>query len=469
MDYYLAIDIGASSGRHILGWIDNGKMHIQELYRFENVPVRQNGHLCWDIDGLFHHVIEGLKHAALCGKNPVSIGIDTWGVDFVLLDGEKRRLGDCVSYRDNRTAGMDAAVEKSISFTELYARTGIQKQPFNTIYQLMALKEAGLLPEEARHFLMIPDYLHYRLTGFTGNEYTNATTTALVNAETKEWDYEILRRLGFPERLFGGLCGAGDTVGPLLPEIAGEAGFSCSVTLPATHDTGSAFMAAPVKHDGDTISAGHAYLSSGTWSLLGIESARPIISAKSMRENWTNEGGYGGSCRFLKNIMGLWMIQSVRNELGKKHSFSELALMAEEAAGFESIVHVNDNDFFSPVSMIEAVKNKCIQTGQKPPESTGEIMQCLYRSLAQSYREAILNIEDITGKKITALNIMGGGSKDDYLNALTSRAAGIPVYAGPAEATVTGNLSAQMIANGALADLNSARSLIAESSEIKRF
>ncbi|MDR2143289.1 MAG: rhamnulokinase [Treponema sp.] len=469
MDYYLAIDIGASSGRHILGWIDNGRINIEELYRFENAPVKQNGHLCWDIDGLFRHVVEGLKRAALRGKNPLSIGIDTWGVDFVLLDAEKERLGDCVSYRDNRTAGMDAAVEKYISFADLYARTGIQKQPFNTIYQLMALKEAGHLPEKARHFLMIPDYLHYRLTGFIGNEYTNATTTALVNAETKTWDYEILRILGLPEHLFKGLRKAGDTAGPLLPEIAAEAGFSCSVTLPATHDTGSAFMAVPVKHDGDTTAAGPAYLSSGTWSLLGIENTTPVINTKSMRGNWTNEGGYGGSYRFLKNIMGLWMVQSVRNELGKKHSFSELALMAEEAADFESTVSVNDNDFLSPASMIEAVKNKCIQTGQKPPAGTGEIMQCLYHSLAQSYREAVLDIEDIAGKRIAALHIVGGGSKDDYLNALTSRAVGIPVYAGPAEATVIGNLTAQMIANGTLADLNSARLLIAESFDIKQF
>ena len=476
-NYYLAVDIGASSGRHILGRVQNGRLELEEVYRFDNKQVRRNGHDCWDMDNLWSGILGGLKACRAAGKIPETVGIDTWAVDYVLLDGEDRPVGDAVAYRDSRAEGMDKLVEAVIPPEELYARTGIQKQSFNTVYQLIALKrEHPDQLERAESLLMIPDYVHFLLTGVKRQEYTNATSTNLVNAKAKAWDLELIERLGLPAKLFGALSMPGTAVGELLPEIQREVGFNARVVLPATHDTGSAFLAVPAR-DENAI-----YLSSGTWSLLGVENETPITTEASRRENFTNEGGAWYRFRYLKNIMGLWMIQSIRRELngveyvagktskyasGRTWSVPDLIAVARDAAGFSSVVDANDAAFLAPESMIDAIKAYCAGTGQPVPESVGEIMQCVYRSLAKCYKEAIEGLSRLTGRHYTSVNIVGGGCQDSYLNQLTANAAGLPVYAGPVEGTAIGNLIVQMIAGGEFDSLQQARNVIKNSFDIK--
>ena len=321
--YYLAVDIGASSGRHMLGHIENGKMELEEIWRFENGMKDHDGSLCWDLEALFREIKTGIRRCKELGKVPVSMGIDTWAVDYVLLDEKDRVLGKTYGYRDSRTEGMDKEVYKIIPEDQLYGRTGIQKQSFNTIYQLMAVKKNN--PEHlkrARTFLMLPDYFHFLLTGEKRSEYTNATSTQLVNAAANDWDRELIRRLGYPEDIFLPLSQPGTAVGNFKEEIEKEVGFSCQIVLPATHDTGSAVMAVPYGGDHSL------YISSGTWSLMGIESRNAICTEESRQRNFTNEGGYEYRYRYLKNIMGLWMIQSVRRELEHTYSFAELCSIA---------------------------------------------------------------------------------------------------------------------------------------------
>ena len=474
---YLAIDIGASSGRHILGRAENGRMVLEEVFRFDNKQVRHDHHDCWDMDNLWSGIIGGLKACKKRGTIPDTIGIDTWALDYVLLDAGGQMLGDVVAYRDSRTQGMDKLVTAAVSLEELYARTGIQKQNFNTIYQLMALKqEHPEQLEQAHTLLMIPDYLNYRLTGVKRQEYTNATSTNLVNAQEKVWDRELIAKLGLPEELFGELSMPGTVVGELASEIQKIVGFNSTVFLPATHDTGSAFLAVPAQDESSV------YISSGTWSLLGVENKEPITSEASRQANFTNEGGAWYRYRYLKNIMGLWMIQSIRRELNgvsyiagkenraesdKKWSFAELETAAREAADFPSVVDVNDGRFLAPDSMTEAVKSLCAETGQPVPDSVGELIQCVYRSLAKCYAQAIKELSSLAGKQYASINIVGGGCQDGYLNQLTSNATGLPVYAGPVEGTAIGNLLVQMIAGGEFADLQAARDSIRESFEIK--
>ena len=461
MRTYLSVDIGASSGRHILGWIEAGRLRLEEIYRFENKLVRKNGRLCWDMEHLAEEVLRGLERCRELSKIPDSMGIDTWAVDFLLLDGEGNPLGDAVAYRDSRTQGMDKLVEALVSPQELYARTGIQKQDFNTIYQLMAVKtqEPELL-DQARRLLMVPEYLTYRLTGKLENEYTNATTTGLVNAETKSWDLELLDRLGYPARLFGELRQPGYRVGGFTQAVKDRVGFDCDVLFPATHDTGSAFLAVPAKEGG-------VYLSSGTWSLLGTELTDPITTEESRRCNFTNEGGYQYRFRYLKNIMGLWMLQSIRREAGPDLSFDALERAAREEEGFPSRVDVNHSCFLAPDNMGEAVRALCRQTGQPEPGSLGELASCVYHSLAESYAASVKELSILTGKRYTAVNVVGGGSRDGYLNQLTANATGLPVYAGPTEGTALGNLIVQMLAAGEFPDLAAARKAIRHSFEIK--
>ena len=475
--YYLAIDIGASSGRHILGSVQNGRIVLEEVFRFENRQLTRNGHVCWDTDNLWEGILGGLKACGELGKIPETIGIDTWGVDYVLLDENDQPVGDAVAYRDSRTEGMDKVVDQIISPQALYERTGIQKQLFNTIYQLMALKqESPDQLEKARSLLLIPDYFGFLLTGIKKQEYTIASTSGLVNASAKAWDLELIEKLGLPTGLFGELSMPGTVVGPLLPEIREKVGFSSTLVLPATHDTGSAYLAVPARDDQAV------YLSSGTWSLLGVENDVPVTSEESRASNFTNEGGAWYRYRFLQNIMGLWMIQSVRRELNgtayvagrvskyasdKKWSFPDLIEAAKQAEDFPSVVDVNDDRFLAPESMIDAIRDFCRKAGLPVPETVPQIMQCIYQSLARCYRQAIEGLGKLTGKTYTSINIVGGGCQDMYLNQMTARAAGLPVFAGPVEGTAIGNLIVQMIRDGVFKDLPEARTAIRLSFDIK--
>lgn len=483
MQYYLAIDIGASSGRHILAHREKGRMVLEEVHRFDNRQIRKNGHDCWDMDHLWQGILDGLKACKALGKVPTTVGIDTWAVDFVLLDKDGQPVGDAVAYRDSRTEGADQLVEAKISPAELYARTGIQKQNFNTIYQLAALQKEHPEQLDAAHsLLMIPDYFHYRLTGVQKQEYTNATSTGLVHAARKTWDRELLDTLGLPRRLFGPLSMPGTVVGPLKPEIATQVGFQTTVLLPATHDTGSAFLAVPAEDD-RAVS-----LSSGTWSLLGVENEVPITTEESRQQNFTNEGGAWYRYRYLKNIMGLWMIQSIRRELNgvdyvagkertpwtldvrpgeKQWSFPDLIAAAESAGDFAAVVDANDDAFLAPASMIAAVQDACAAAGQPVPRTVGQLMQCVYRSLTLCYKNAIAGLSELTGKSYTAIHIVGGGCQDNYLNQMTATVTGLPVWAGPVEGTAIGNLVIQMIHGGEFADLAAARQSIRESFDIK--
>jgi len=462
--YFLAIDIGASSGRHILGHLENGKMILEEMHRFPNGNVKKDGELTWDIDGLFEEILTGMKKCKEAGKIPVSVGIDTWAVDIVLLDENDERIGNAVGYRDSGTRGMDLEVYKAIPEEELYARTGIQKQIFNTIYQIKAWQtHKPELLEGAKTMLMVPDYLHFRLSGVKATEYTNATTTQLVNPDTKTWDFDLINRLNYKPSLFQPVILPGTCLGRLTEEVQKRVGFDCNVVVPATHDTGSAVMAVPVKNgqEEDIL-----YISSGTWSLMGTELMEANCSADSKARNFTNEGGYDYRFRYLKNIMGLWMIQSVKKEIGEGLGFGEICEMASKTT-ISSIVDANDDRFLAPENMTEEVKKACAESGQPVPENLAEVAAVIYNSLAKCYGKTIAEIEEITGKHFEGIHIVGGGANAEYLNQLTAKATGKIVYAGPTEATAIGNLSAQMIAGKELQNLNDARNCIFESFEIK--
>lgn len=463
-NYYLAVDIGASSGRHMLGYVKDGRMQLKEIYRFENGMTNQDGKLLWDTEKLFAEIVNGMKKCRELGAIPVSMSIDTWAVDYVLLDEEDKVLGDTYGYRDVRTRGMDREVYEIISQKDLYARTGIQKQIFNTIYQLMAVKmQTPQLLKQAKTFLMLPDYFQFLLTGNKVSEYTNGTSTQLVSPVTKQWDTELLEMLDYPADIFLPLQMPGTEVGNLKPEIQNIVGFDCKVVLCASHDTASAVMAMP-KAEGEGM-----YISSGTWSLMGVELSEACCDEKSAFDNFTNEGGYDYRFRYLKNIMGLWMIQSLRHEWNDKYSFAELCDMAVDNNTFPAVIDVNDDCFLAPENMTETIRQYCEQHGQQVPESIGEFAACVYKNLASCYRDTAKQLEENTGKRFDAIHIIGGGSNAAYLNQLTADASNRTVYAGPGEATAIGNVLAQMIRNQEVKDLSEARKLVYDSFEIKRY
>lgn len=460
---YLAVDIGASSGRHILGEIENGYIKLQEIHRFQNGMQEKNGHLCWDLDRLFAEIKQGMTKCRKMGKIPASISVDTWGVDFVLLDKNDRILGDTIGYRDRRTQGMEQMVTEKISQEQLYQRTGIQKQVYNTIYQLQAVKEKHPeYLEQAESILMLPDYFHFLLSGEKKMEYTIASTSQLVGAESCDWDRELLKLLGFPEKIFRSVSMPGTESGRLCQAVREEVGYDCKVILPASHDTGSAVLAVPA--EGDHV----LYISSGTWSLMGVERMEPDCSIESMRADFTNEGGYGRRYRYLRNIMGLWMIQSVKKEFREELSFAQIC---EEASRAEiaSVVDCNDACFLAPDSMIRAVQDYCRRTGQQVPESVGEIGAVIYHSLARCYADTLKLMEERTGRHYDTVYVVGGGSNAGYLNELTARYTGRRVSAGPTEATAIGNLMVQMLHDGVFQNLKEARQCVRESFDIKHY
>lgn len=460
-NYYLAIDIGASSGRHILGHVNNGRIELEEIYRFWNGMDNVDGTLCWDVDRLFKEILEGMKRCKEIGKIPKSVGVDTWGVDFVLLDDEDKIVGKTVGYRDHRTDGMDEEVFKIIPEEKLYERTGILKAIYNTIYQLMAIKTKNPADmEKASAMLMMPDYFHYKLSGEKVQEYSEATTSQLVNPHTREWDYELIDMLGFNKKIFQKIYMPGTAIGELTEEVQKYVGFNCQVVLPPTHDTQSAIMAVPSGSE-DT-----CYISSGTWSLMGVERDEPNCSLESKEANFTNEGGYGGKIAYLANIMGLWMIQSVRNALAPEMSYGELCDNASKET-ITTVVDCQDESFLSPDDMVEAIKTYCRNTDQQVPETLSELAAVIYNSLAKCYAEQLKQIEKLSGKKYDRINVIGGGSNAVYLNQLTAKYTGVPVHAGPGEATAIGNILTQMLQNGEFDSLKAARECVASSFEVK--
>ena len=464
--YFLAVDIGASSGRHILGSLSEGKLLLEEVHRFSNGMERKNGILCWNTEKLFDEILTGMKKCRTLGKVPVSMGIDTWGVDFVLLDETDRLLGEAVGYRDGRTRGMDEKVERVISPERLYRRTGIQKQMFNTIYQLMAIKEKKPeLLKEARSLLMIPDYFHFLLTGKKAAEYTEASTSQLLSPKSRDWDRDLLEELGYPTEIFQAVRKPGSFLGRLLPDVAAKVGFDCRVLLPPSHDTASAVAAVPTTKDPVL------YISSGTWSLLGTELSEADCREESRLANYSNEGGYYGRFRYLKNIMGLWMIQSVQKEWeaeGHSYSFARICREAE-ACDVREAIDCNDPVFLAPESMQEAILTYCREKGVPQPKNHWEMAALIYYSLAVCYRDAIGQLEKLRGRTYDAVHIVGGGANAAYLNRLTARLTGKTVYAGPTEATATGNLLTQMIHGGALDDLRTARQTVYDSFAVETF
>ena len=453
MTYHLAIDIGASSGRHILGYIENGKLHLEEIHRFENYITNQNGTLVWDIEHLVNEVKKGIAKCKEVGKIPCTVAIDTWGVDYVLLDESKQEIMPAVSYRDSRTNRVINKVESIISAEELYLKTGIQKQNFNTIYQLYADKLSGRL-EDAKHFLMIPAYLSYKLTGIIKNEYTNATTTGMVNADTKQWDYEIIDKLSLPKHLFGTLDTPCTVIGNFTKEMQDYAGFDSTVIFAPSHDTASAVCACPI--DDNSV-----YISSGTWSLIGVESLNPIVNEKSMAANFANEGGIDYRFRFLKNYMGMWLFQNVKKNLNNEFSYDDMMRLAMQSKRFE-MIDTNAPDFLAPENMINAIRSY-LKNESIPIEV---VINSVYHSLAQSYKNAIDEIEKLAGKTIDNIFIVGGGSKDTYLNELTAQYTGKKVVTGLSEATATGNLLSQIMFDKKIS-LAQARELVRNSFDIK--
>ena len=420
MKRVLAIDIGASSGRHIVGWMENGELKTEEVYRFPNGVTELDGHLTWDIDALLSHVKSGIDKAKERFGAIDSLSVDTWGVDYVLLKGEEE-VRPCYAYRDSRTEAVIPQVHEKISFTRLYRHTGIQFQPFNTIYQLYADHMAGRL-EGVTDFLMIPEYLMYKLCGVKAHEYTNATTGGMVSAETGEYDPVILEALDLPAELFHPLQQPGTLIG---------AYDGIKVVLCATHDTGSAVEGIPMEDDSP-------YISSGTWSLLGVKTQRPITDAASELANWSNEGGVGYN-RYQKNIMGMWLVNRLRGELCPDKPFGEIVAEAE-ASRFEETVDANAQAFLAPESMKAAFDEAL----SMKPQTAGDYFRCAYRSLALSYMNAIQELQHNTGRHYDRIYIVGGGAKNGFLNNLTEQATGKKVIALPIEATAIGNLKIQL-------------------------
>ncbi|MBQ9211777.1 MAG: rhamnulokinase [Clostridia bacterium] len=420
MDRYLAIDIGASSGRHIVGWEEGGQLRTEEVFRFPNGVTEQEGHLVWDLFTLLGYVKEGIEKAQAAYPDIVSLSVDTWGVDYVLMQGEKEVLPG-YAYRDSRTEEIIPRVHEAVPFSRLYEHTGIQFQPFNTVYQLMADKAAGRL-EGVTDFLMLPCWLMYRLCGVKAHEYTNATTGGLVSAKTGEYDGELISALGLPKHLFPKLRQPGEVIG----EYQGM-----QVLLCATHDTGSAVEGIPMAEDAP-------YISSGTWSLLGVKTEKPLTDAASQAANWSNEGGVGYN-RYQKNIMGMWLVNRLRAELCPDTPWDQIIAEAQEKH-FDHLVDANDPIFLAPESMKAAFDARL----PHPPKCVAGYFRCAYRSLAQSYRQAIAEMEHNTGRSYDALYIVGGGAKNSWLNQLTEEATGKRVIALPIEATALGNLHIQM-------------------------
>ncbi len=463
----LAFDFGASSGRAIIGDFSDGKISLKEVHRFPNDPVEIRGTLYWDALRLFHEIKQGILKAHHEGGFD-SIGIDTWGVDFGLLDKDGRLLENPVHYRDTRTDNIPEEVFKIVPKEEIYKRTGNQIMSINTIFQLYYLaKYRPEILERADKMLLIPDLFAYFLTGEKTVEYTHASTTQLLNFETKDWDFELIEKLGIPKHIFPKIVKPGEKKGMVSDEICKELGIkSVPVYAIGSHDTASAVLAVPTQKE-DFI-----YVSCGTWSLFGTETDIPYINEKSIKYNLTNEGGFGGKIRFLKNIMGLWLIQEARRQWireGQDVSYADLEKDAVAEKGFVSFIDPDYDTFAKPGNMPEFVRDYCKMTNQPVPENRGQVMRTIYESLALKYRKAFNDIIDVTGKSYDVIHIVGGGTKDRLLCQMAADACNTTVVAGPIEATALGNVAAQLIASGDIKDMWQAREIIRNSEETKTF
>lgn len=467
--HFLTFDFGASSGRGILADFDGQKLSIREIHRFVNEPVLAFGHYYWDLLRLFSEMKNGLIQLRRDGMTEIaSMGVDTWGVDFALLDAYDKPLGNPFYYRDSLTDGAMEAVYSVIPKRELYERTGIQFMKFNTIFQLYAIQHRYPdLLHSAKSLLLMPDLLNFMLTGVKSAEYSMASTTQLLDVRTQTWDTELLQRLNLPTDIFLPVIRPGQMLGTTTDAIQNETGMKVPVASVCGHDTGSAVLAIPMEQNERC-----AYISCGTWSLLGVELDAPRTDDSAYAIEYTNEGGFGGTIRFLKNIMGLWIYQEVKRELEKMHGVIPYAELDAEIAAAPSLVRFIDPDndcFFEKGHMIEKIQSFCRATGQTVPETRGEIFRCILESLAMKYRYAVEQLESMLGYSLPVIRIVGGGCKDRLLMDYTARATGRRVMAGPVEATAIGNICAQLIATGEVSDVWQARSLVADSFDIQDY
>ena len=465
----LAIDLGASSGRGIVGTFDGEKIELNENHRFSNDPVISAGQFNWDILRIFHEIKNSMRNCALSeDKDIASMGIDTWGVDFGFLDGKGHLLGNPAHYRDERNIGMTEYSFGIVPRDELYRRTGIQTLDINSLFQLLAVKkDTPEIFDVAKDMLFIPDLLNYFLTGKKQTEYTIASTSQLLDAFARDWDYALIEKYGLPEHIFRDIVMPGTSCGKLLPQVKEEVGdIDPTVVSVAAHDTGSAVVAVPAKSDK------FIFISSGTWSIMGTETNDPIISEKSSEYNFTNEGGYGRKIRFSKNITGLWLEQESRRQWareGKKYSYDELSDMALTAKPLQFFINPDDPRFGVPGNLPKRIAEYCKETGQGTPESMGEIVRCIFDSIALRYRWTVDKIDEMCGEKIPAINIVGGGTKEKMLSQFASNACARPVYTGPVEATALGNIAVQAISLGEIKDLGEAREVVARSTDMGEF
>ena len=458
---YLAADFGGGSGRVIAGWLSDGKLIMEEVHRFPNRQVRMGKHVYWDFPALFADMKDGLKKAAAKGYNVASIGVDTWGVDFGLIDRDGNLLGNPVCYRDARTAGVPDKVAQILNPTDHYATTGIQVMEINTLSQLYSLKGSAQL-EAADRMLFMPDLFSYFLTGVANNEYCIASTSELLDAKARTWSWSTIEKLGLPKHIFGDIVMPGTIRGTLSKEVAAETGLGeINVVAVGSHDTASAVAAVPAVDSSELV----AFLSSGTWSLLGVELAEPILTESARLAQFTNEGGVGGKIRFLQNITGLWILQRLMaewKERGEEQTFAEL-LSAAAQASISTVIPVADAAFMNPSSMEQAICDYCKQSAQPVPQTKAELTRCVLQSLAAKYREAIEGVNPMLPQPLSRLYIIGGGSQNALLNQLTADALGIPVWAGPVEATAMGNILVQAMASGEVSSIDELRSVVRNS------
>ena len=469
---YLAIDLGAESGRVMAGLLDGGQVRIEQLHRFPNGPVNMAGTLRWNVLGLWKEIQDGLaKAAAQYGDAIVSVGVDTWGVDYALLSPTLELLGQPYCYRDARTRGILDQILSRLPREEIFAATGVQFIEINTLYQLVAMAQTnGPLLEMADKLLMMPDFFHWLLCGSRVAEFTDATTTQCFSPTDRNWAFDMLRKLDLPTEMFPEIVEPGTKLGRLREQVAGLTGLRrIDVVAPATHDTGSAVAAVPTDRTGST---DWAYISSGTWCLMGVEVQDAVLSERALQLNVTNEGGVDQTYRLLRNIMGLWLVQQCRRSFerkGKSLDYSQLTQLAAEACPFRSLVDPDDTAFLSPDDMPTAIREWCRQTDQPVPETEGQIVRCCLESLALKYRMVLGWMEELTGTRVEVIHIVGGGSQNQLLNQFAANACARPVLTGPVEATTLGNVLVQARANGEIASLSELREVVRRSTEMKQY